>query len=1607
MYIDLTNTSVTNKITLNGVASGETLTVMDNSKTEKTFTFKDSKSEETDVEIGKTEEVKSSGSVISNNNICPKAKNFISIDDSSGVFFSTLKYGVFGGICMTSNIGSGDYFSLAIEDETYKFQFGKGSESDTTYINVGASLYESISYTADAINSTIQNWGMFAYTFRNKIVFTQNTILKNANYQANATITFNSKAISGDYITMLGTTFTFGSTSGKIPTGDNANDSAYYLAIAINNSNLASSVAVDNKVFIYNKADGSSGNSSIECPSSAIPRFTATNFIEGNDSDLSIGISASSMKEIKIRNAVVDGVTGKSFACLSSAIACADSELTTINKFSSSSNYVSITNATYKTKAMVAYGNNIIVTGIGNGSQSKSDDSITAENLKNVLSSIYSNSTIEVFDNNVNVSMDNYLKIQSSYSSISCTIDEGTLSSPMSWEAMLVYYEINSTLALIENGGNLNLTIVKGSFIGKNPLNIENASFNGGSISISTLYSPITYGNNTPISISNQCDRPKVYISGMFISNSSLSTGSLLLIQNSYDVDVELTNCENTIKGISTPMIRVEECSLNSNVYVNNSTFTINDSRRNASYSIKVTGNVFITSKYNVFEGISSSNDTAYFVGNNCSLKSSYDLFGNINPSNNSNATTYTSCKKINETVVIDRNRNYWYSLNLKPNSKGLCVGNDSCPNDIFGNTRSLNTKYGVQRVVITSEVVGSYVFTSDSYISINGIKKNFGVELKSTYSTQIEMAYDICNVFSGNSDFKIVPINETDIAVDIYGTYGMFSTNISSTKLASKDFTYVTSGVDAGSRQKTTSLDKTYYVDLSISDIENADGEKTNPFSLNQMASWIKSSYPCYGSMKFILQNSNSSSSTFDFSKDINNEYARGYCTIQLVGKKLGKLKTSTLESDITLGGDGLLSFVFDSLIINGNIEGDDEENNANEIRFINSLVKGNINSYNSMLRIIESSINGNIDANSYLTINGCALCNGSTTSTQENGCIKYRYNYIVGSNLKISKNSSTTIDSEGSTFGINCFSSESPLTLSDFELVDSDAISLIPSTSYLEDPYTSNYDIVGNLRSSDSSKVSLDCGGYELKTVAPTSITILVNLSASTTDNGGIYTPCSISEAYEKIYAMETIDRQINIEVSGYGNNLPSLILNKEFTDNGYINFIAEPNSVMDNFVDGIGFDLSSENARVSFCSLIIRNNGTTFKTSGLNSSLIFCSCVLLNNSDSAFIMGSDWKSKFYGVTYETSNGILSNLDSIIVGSLSYGGTNLLVPTSSYSSSNAYEGGSLPGGTSYTGLITNNITNEYLKYDNFKILNSSAYGLVTKANFGTYLEEAESFNYLEDIRGFSRFNDSENTDYGCYDSLAISDATSFSGKPNGQFAQITKEGSSFITRMFNGNFGFKIVGYAIGKGGYSNKNPIDSVPIICDGICATYKITINNNDLTSSDGISIGSKSFICGEDFEKDSSVENTTINLALAINKNGGVAFAEANSNYIILTIATMGKLGNNIVSSLSESISVEQTITGVDSSYGIDIALPSDGYRKFQYVEYLPLAISLFLRVERDEAQMATGEIIVYAEATKTDNKNELNHTIPFAVVRHGLVTKDKDTIFVKRIIIQI
>jgi len=1608
MYIDLTDTSVTNKITLNGVVDGNTLSITDNSKTEKTFVFKNSKSDTNDIEIGKTEEVKSSGSVISNNNVCPKAKNFISIDDSSGIFFSTIKYGVFGGMCITSNIGSGDSFSLTMDDETYKFQFGSGSATDTIYINVGASLYESVSYTADAINNTIQSWGMFAYTFGNKIVLTQNTILKNANYQASAVITFNSKAISGDYVTMLGTTFTFGTSSGKVPIGDNANDSANYMAKAINESNLASSVAIENKIYLYNKADGSAGNSSIECPSSASPRFISTDFTGGNDSDLSISLDAGSMKIIAIRNVIVDGTTGKSFACLSSALACADSELTTFNEFSSSSNSVSITNATYKTKTMTAYGGNIIVTGISEGSQSKSDDAITAENLKSTLSSLYTDAVFSIEDNCVTMTMNNYLKSQTSAQTISCVIPEGTLASPISWEAMLVYYEINDILSLIENGGNFNLTLVKGSFIGKTPLSIEEASFNGGSISLSTLYSPIIYGSNTPITMSSQCDRPKIYISGIFINNSSLSTGSLVLIQDSYDADVEIINCENTINSYSTPLVRVENCLLNSIVYIGNSTFTVSDLRKNASYGIKVTGNVSVTSRYNVFEGASSSNDTAYFIGNNCSLNSSNDVFSNINPSNNSNATTYLDCKKISETVVIDRNRNYWYSLNLKPNSKALCIGTDSCVNDIFGNVRSLNTKYGVQRIIINDSVIGNYIFTSDNYITINNVKKNFGVELKSTYSTQIEMAYDICNVFSGNADFKIIPINETEIGIDIYGTYGMFSTNISSTKLTSKDFVYVTSGVDAGSRQKTTSLDKTYYVDLSISDVVDADGEKTNPFSLSQMISWIKSSYPCYGSMKFIVSNSNDTFNTFDLSKDIDGNYASGYCNIQLVGQKLGKLKTSTIKSSITTGGSGLLSFVFDSLIVNGNISGDNEENNVNEIRFINSLIVGNINSYNSVLRLVESSINGSINTNSYFIMVGCAMCNGSAASTQENGYIKYRYNYIVGNSIGLTNKSTTTIDTEGSTYGSNCFSSASPKTLSDFELVDSAAVSLSPRLNFLEDPYASNYDVVGNLRSSDSSKVSIDCGGYELKTVAPAAVTLLVNLSSSVTENGGTYTPCSLSEAYEKIYAMDTIDRQINIEISGYGSNLPTLILNKEFTDSGYINFIAEPNSVMDSFVDGVGFELSSENARVSFSSLIIRNDKTTFTTSGLNSSLIFCSCVLLNSSNSlAFISGSDWTSKFYGITYETSGGILSDLSSIVVGCLSYGGEASLINNATYSSANAYEGGELPNGTSYTGLISNCLNKEYLKNDDFKILNTSAIGLVVKTNFGVYLEEAESFNYMEDIRGFSRFDSSETTDFGCYDSMAANDATSFEGKPNGQFAQITKEGSSFLTRMLTGNFGFKIVGYAIGRGGYSKKNPINSIPITGDGICATYKIIINDNDLTSEDGISIGSRTFICGTDFELGSSIEHTIANIVSSINENSGVAFAENGTSYIRITIATSGELGNGIVSSLSDSISVEQTIEGTDSIYGIDIALPSDGYREFQYVEYLPLAISLFLRVERDETQMATGEIIVYAEATKTENTNELNTLIPFAVVRHGLVTKDKDTILVKRIIIQI
>ena len=66
-----------------------------------------------------------------------------------------------------------------------------------------------------------------------------------------------------------------------------------------------------------------------------------------------------------------------------------------------------------------------------------------------------------------------------------------------------------------------------------------------------------------------------------------------------------------------------------------------------------------------------------------------------------------------------------------------------------------------------------------------------------------------------------------------------------------------------------------------------------------------------------------------------------------------------------------------------------------------------------------------------------------------------------------------------------------------------------------------------------------------------------------------------------------------------------------------------------------------------------------------------------------------------------------------------------------------------------------------------------------------------------------------------------------------------------------------------------------------------------------------------------------------------------------------------------------------------------------------------MAIALFFRVERNEWSGSTGEVIVYAKITKSENEHELNSIIPFAVVRHGLVTKDLDTILVKRVVIQI
>ena len=324
--------------------------------------------------------------------------------------------------------------------------------------------------------------------------------------------------------------------------------------------------------------------------------------------------------------------------------------------------------------------------------------------------------------------------------------------------------------------------------------------------------------------------------------------------------------------------------------------------------------------------------------------------------------------------------------------------------------------------------------------------------------------------------------------------------------------------------------------------------------------------------------------------------------------------------------------------------------------------------------------------------------------------------------------------------------------------------------------------------------------------------------------------------------------------------------------------------------------------------------------------------------------------------------------------------------------------------------------------------------------------LKEGMKYNWLIDIVGNKRSlrieqkvfeNDEEQTaflrdnnlftSYGCYDTKALQSDRFYGDEPNREITCITEFGRTMITKMLSNTARFKIEGFVICGEGYDYSNPVIASKIREDvhRLQLVYKINPVFAEAQNST-LTIGNMTFVHGTDF-KGSTPKKAVVSLVKAINKVpkasgdeivtacifAASVVSEREGIFMLERIRPEPEVGEdensiswNIPDGL-EKIS-EQCVDAVyNVRYMDNQILPKVGFNTFEYIDYLPLAISMYYRIERESWKGGFGSEVVIARILDSDIEEEKNMLFPLCVCHHGLITKSNDSFIVGRIVLQI
>lgn len=1506
-----------------------------------------------------------------------------------GVMFT--RNGVAAAFKLRTNVTSGKISVKLGESDTadvVTYTFGEAAGNEV-HVNSGYSKVETASFLKDAINATLSNYGIFAKAYFDTVILymyrSSGFVVKNI---SSAVVRFSDVASPGDTLKLNRgsgeTAVQFGSAG--VPIGDTPYDSAVNMAEHINgdtSGEFFASVQRENDYTDLRIYAGFNEDLGVSCESES---FSLYSLLKGSStSEVSLDLSGVGSAALELAVTACDfGDRERTVASFAAAVRSLDDNLTAkVNRT------LGTCEMTYEIAGynlpMSSYGGNISVLGLSGAEFSSVDPTRTAMNMLAKFEEVGYNVTRS--GNTIGLELPGKVRVTSDAARTALNVSPysgGTEDDPMGKYELALYVE--DITGSVQSNVELDIVIAESSALGYDSIPIS--GMDRLTLSIATGRKVITLSNAYLFVISG-CSNSFVNISGSFITHSTGSTGGIVSLDECANTRVSVVNCENAWTGSTNSPFVTFNGSMGSALDVRHSTFTSSD----ASYAVdafKTDGYVKATFDFCVFDGNSAEKFKAIEKGSGCSASFTSTAYSK----STLNGAVDSTCVEGTDGIVIDRSGAEYWSLSLSGNSPALRIApaDPSVPDDRFGRKRYRVEPYGVTTIEF-KDVVGIGKFYGTNFIEINGSRRYFGSDkLPLDYVSVNDFAKSFVSAFStADVGFKPVADEQGSIKkVRMYGKSGAVVTNLGSNQLQTS-FEAFENGIDAGSRQKTTVMDETLYMSLSPNQAKGY-GTQEHPFSTAQLEGFVNSLMPASGRVQVIVTGHSQEKLTCSLASP----HGPSSFDFVLSGPKTGKAYVPDLECDLSASGLGGINLSVDSVLFKGDLSCGTSE--VSRVSVTNSIVKGDITA--DSVKVSESTIVGGISMGD----GGSAICGsvleGSVTKGQGNDTATFRFNCH---DFEVPQDWDTTGSarlSESCLVGQGSYSALTDYDLRRQEGYSNPAESRIPSGSVLEIYLASELDAAGRHRSSESSKVTMDCGALERNVVVPEALMINVDLSAGKTGNGGRYSSCSLGEAYATIKELGVVNRPVVLEVSGYGTDLPTLdVEGLTFTDDGEIKIMGEPGSVMDGFLDGVGFNLGADNAKLSICGVLIRSAGRLAETSGKYSTIVLSSCGVVNTNNLYFMVDGSWDVYMLGCSFEGGKAASSSEKITLAGCAVQGSldTKFQGDYVSIASIDNAPLAPIPADARLTAGL---------------FVPTSEVAGFTRADIESVMELFIEYEGLVDARGSARFVNDEKSDQGCYDTRAVSDIQGIVDTPNGQYARITEEGSSLITRAMTGKMAFKIAGYALGSGGFSLACPVMSVPAddTLAGLRAVGSVTLMSNNLSVEDYVEIGSTRLYATRDFELDTTVSLTAGNLVESINKNCGsvYAYSESGSNgKIILVAVTPGVAGNNYTVDASQNFEVSGFEGGEDGGYGMTIRFPADGYSTFEFVERLPLAIALFIRVSRYEVSAGLGEVLVYAQVTKSEQPSEVGALVPFAVVRHGLITKDRDTVVTRRVIIQI